>query len=135
MIVLDASAVGTFLIPDEDGVFARFARDVCLREELHGPSHWHVEIASLLRKARWRKRLTDAQVEGAARVADEIARDLIIAPPPPVGELLIESVRLGLSTYDCGYFLLARTLGCPILTDDGALRRVAAEQGLPVLLP
>lgn len=135
MIVVDASAVGTFLIPDEDGTFARFAKESCRREDLYVPAHWSVEIASLLRKAKWRGRLTDEQAKAAAGVADGIALNLTVATAPPVTAVLMDSIAPGLSAYDCAYFLLARTLNCPILTDDGALRRVALAQDLAVLMP
>lgn len=135
MIVVDASAIGTFLIPDEAGPFADFARAVCASEPLHAPAHCPVEIASLIRKAWRRKRLTDAQARTAALVADALAINFIIGKTPPVAELVDGSQALGLTAYDTAYYLLAEHLGAPLLTDDGALRRVAIEQGMRVLMP
>ena len=134
MIVVDASAVGTFLIPDEAGPFADFARRVCATETLHAPAHFPIETASLLRKARHRKRLTHEQALAAGGVADAVAATVIIAPSPSIEQILRESAALGLSAYDTGYFLLARSLNARVLTDDGALRRVSIAQGLPVAL-
>lgn len=135
MIVVDASAVGTFLIPDEAGPFADFARYNCATETLHAPAHFQIEMASLLRKARHRKRLTHEQALAAGMVADAIAATVTIAPPPSVEHVIRESAALGLSAYDTGDFLLARSLSARVLTDDGALRRVSIAQGLAVALP
>ena len=135
MIVVDASAIGTFLIPDEAGPFADFARHVCATETLHAPAHLPIELASLLRKARHRKRLTHDEALAGGVVADGIAATVTIAPPPSVEHVLRESAALGLSAYDTGYFLLARSLGARVLTDDGALRRVSIAQELAVALP
>ena len=135
MIVVDASAIGTFLIPDEAGPFADFARHVCETEPLHAPAHFPIELASLLRKARHRKRLTHEEALAASMVADAIAATVVISRPPSVEHVIRESVALGLSAYDTGYFLLARSLDARVLTDDGALRRVSIAQGLTVALP
>ena len=135
MIVVDASAVGTFLIPDEAGPFADFARHVCATETLHAPAHFPIEMASLLRKARHRKRLTHDQALAAGAIADGIAATVSIAFPPSIEQVIRESAALGLFAYDTGYFLLARSLNARVLTDDGALRRVSIAQGLPIALP
>lgn len=135
IVVIDASAIGKFLIPDEADAFAELARDVCGQEELHVPAHWPVEVASLLRKARARDRLTDDQATAAAAVAAAIAGTVAIGATPAITVQFARSNELGLSTYDAGYFLLAERLGAPLLTDDGKLRRVALAHGLGVLLP
>ena len=135
MIVVDASAIGTFLIPDEAGSFADFARHVCETEPLYAPAHFPIELASLLRKARYRKRLTHEGTLAASLLADAIAATVVIAGPLSVEHVIRESVALGLTAYDTGYYLLARSLNARVLTDDGALRRVSIAQGLPVALP
>ena len=135
MIVVDASALGTFLIPDEAGPFADFARHVCATETLHAPAHFPIEIANLLRKARYRKRLSHEEALAGGVAADAIAATMIMAPSLSVENVVRESVALGLSAYDTNYFLLARSLGARVLTDDGALRRVSNAHGLPVALP
>jgi len=135
LIVVDASAVGTFLIPDEAGPFADFARRVCATGTLHVPAHFAIEMANLLRKARYRKRLTHEEALAAGMVADSIAASMTVATPLSVELVVRESIALGLSAYDTGYFLLARSLGAQVLTDDGALRRVSIAQGLQVALP
>ena len=135
IVVVDASAIGKFLIPDEADAFAAFAREVCAREDLHAPAHLPVEVASLLRKARGRDRLTDDQASSAAAVADGIVGNVTIGATPLVSVQFARSIELGLSTYDAGYYLLAERLGASLLTDDGKLRRVALARGAGVLLP
>lgn len=135
MIVVDASAIGTFILPDEAGPFADFARNVCCRQQLHVPAHWHVEVANLIRKAMRRGRLADVEARGAIAGAAILADTSVTAPPVSIDLAVAASERLGLTAYDAAYLLLAQSLGIPLLTDDGALRRVATAEGVRVLLP
>ena len=135
MIVADASAVGTFLIPDEAGPFARFASAICAREAILAPPHWHVEIANLVRKAHRRGRLTDEQAATATAIVEAIAASVSLVPSHPIPLLVTESARLNLTAYDTAYFLTAQSTDSALLTDDGALRRAAIAEGLKVLRP
>ena len=135
MIVVDASAVGAFLIPDEAGAFATFARDLCAREPLCAPAHWPFEVASLIRKAQRRGRLSVDQSRAAAVAADGLATNLMLADTPPIAGLAMESDELGLTVYDVAYLLLARRCHAPLLTEDAALARVASANGVRVLAP
>ena len=135
MIVADASAIGTFILPDEGGPFSSFARTVCLDHQLHVPAHWHVEVGSLIRKAMRRGRLVDADLRNAVAAAMILAGTSVTAPPIAIDLAVAASERFGLTVYDAVYLLLAQSLGIPLLTDDGALRRAAIAQGVDVLLP
>ena len=135
LIVVDASAVGTFLIPDEAGPFADFAKEICSCQRLHAPSHLPIELASLIRKAQRYGRVNDDEAQAAAAVSDTLSPSVTDEGLPTVAELVKTSETLGLTAYDAAYFLLANRLRAPLLTDDKKLRRIAGEQGVAILMP
>lgn len=135
MIVADASAVGTFLIPDEAGLFAQFALAACAANQLVVPAHWHVELASLIRKGMRQGRLTDTQARNAYTLADDLAASVEVVALPSVQQMVEVSQSLSLSTYDAAYHILARERGIALLTDGERLLRAAIGQGLLVLRP
>lgn len=135
MIVVDASAIGSFLLPDEASAFASFAEAMCLNEDLHAPPHWSVEVANLIRKAERHGRLNQAQAIAAAERATAIGATLFEAAAFSVRRLAQESRRTGLTSYDAAYLLLAKSLDAPLLTEDGKLRRAAAANGIETVAP
>lgn len=135
IVIADASAVGTFLIPDESGTFAEFARLVCRSTPIHVPSIWSAEVANLLRTAYRRARINDAEMQDAVAIAETMLSAVQIEPDPSIGSILHHALQTGLSAYDASYALLAARLNAPLLTADGPLRRAAQALGLKVLTP
>ncbi len=135
MVIADASAVGAFLLADEAGPFADFARSVCRTNPVHVPSIWPAEIASLIRTACRRGRLADAERDETLLAAEAMRSAVHIALDPPIAIVVDLALRTGLSAYDATYALLAQRLDAPLLTGDGPLRRAAELLGLKVLTP
>lgn len=135
IVIADASAVGAFLLADEAGPFADFARAICRENPVHVPSIWPTEVASLIVNAHRRRRINDAERVEALATAEAMRTIVSIAPDQPITILAEQASLIGLSVYDASYALLARRLDAPILTADGPLRRAAGTLGLKVLLP
>lgn len=135
IVIADASAVGTFLLTDESGSFAEFARSVCRSTPIHVPSIWSAEVTNLLRTAYRRGRINDSELRGAVAIAETILSAVHIEPDPSIGAILDHAMQTGLSAYDATYALLAARLNAPLLTADGPLRRAAQTLGLKVLTP
>lgn len=84
-MVADASAVGRFLLPDEQGRFADFARAVFGDDAIHVPPHWPAEVANMLWKAHRRKRIGDEDLGRIGQVASDLADAVVIEGElPPV---------------------------------------------------
>lgn len=135
IVVADASAVGAFLLVDEAGSFADFARSVCRSAPLHVPAIWAAELANLLRTEHRHGRIDDLELEEAVSFAEALRLVVHVEPDPPIGSIVEHALRSGLSAYDTTYALLAARLNAPLLTIDGPLRRAAEAFGLEVLKP
>ena len=133
MVVADASALGRFLLHDEHGDEADFAREVCSTRAMHVPQHWIAELASLIRKAHRRGRIDSGEQYRVARDATLLARSVTIEVEVSPDELVSAAAETGLSAYDASYLLLARRLAIPLLAFDGPLRRAAVLAGVEVL--
>lgn len=135
IVVADASACASFLLPDEAGPFAVFARETIATHQIHVPSHWPVELASILRNAHRRKRIEEADLTRLAQVATDIAANISIAASQPISVLIEAGARLRLTPYDAAYVALAQALGASVLTTDQAMARACVDAGIAVLQP
>ncbi len=124
MIVADASAIVEVLLamPRAGEVRAALAE----HPELHVPEHFHVEALSALRRYAIRGELDQL------RAAEALAalRDLRTLTYP-VLELTAEiwDLRGALTVYDAAYLALAGRLDVGLVTLDGGLAAVAAQEG------
>ena len=134
-IVADASAVASFLIPDEADSFSHFARERCLTDAVHVPAHWPVELANVLWKAYRRKRFSAEDRDQIVRLAGEFHGIVTVNTDVEIVPLFERAIRSGLTAYDTGYLALAERLGAPLLTRDGDLARIASQAGISVLAP
>jgi predicted nucleic acid-binding protein len=129
VIVADASAIVELLLamPRAGKVRAALAEHA----ELHVPEHFHVEALSALRRYTIRGELTQL------RAAEALAalRDLRTLTYPVI-ELAAEiwDLRDALTAYDAAYLALARRLDVGVVTLDGGLAGVAAQEGRLVRL-
>ena len=134
-IVADASAVASFLIPDEADAFSAFARERCAIETVYVPAHWPVELANIVWKANRRKRIEPADYSEVLRAADDFRRVVIVQEEVDISALVETALRTGLTAYDTAYLMLAERLHVRLLTRDVALARAATEAGVTVLAP
>jgi len=133
-LVLDASATAPWFLIDE----ADTASDALLRRVAHSgamvPAIWHFEIASILRSAERRMRLTE---ELANQVYARLASMPITTETPELGWLAHRLHGLarqhGLTPYDAAYLDLAMRRSLPLATRDAALIRAASLEGVAVL--
>lgn len=135
IIVADASAVASFLIPDQADTFAQIAFNKCLTETVHVPAHWPVELANILWKASRRRRIATADRDEIFSVAGRIQRIVTTEAEVDIRMNVDRALQTGLTAYDTGYLLLAERLHAQLLTRDGDLACVARDAGLSVLAP
>ena len=107
MLVVDASVVMGWTMPDETSPFA----DAAFREIESGglvPSHWPAEVTNALRSAERSGRLDSAGVSTRFRA---LATLDIEVDDAPWGACLVRALdfsrRLGLTVYDAAYLELA----------------------------
>lgn len=130
LIVIDASAIGRSLLPDEGGPVAdRF--DACFaNERITGPGLITSEVTRTIVGARRGRRIDRREMHEALRAADRVFDVLTIdvACHPSRAADLAEAE--GLSLQDAFYLELALRLGCTILTADTSLARAADARGI-----
>jgi predicted nucleic acid-binding protein len=121
VIVVDASALVDALI--DDGPVGDAAR-VALTEDPHwaAPAHLVVEVLSVVRGRLLGGKLGQ---ERAAEVVDALSSFVI--DEVGIAGLVdrIWQLRANLSTYDAAYVAAAESLGCPLVTCDGRIAKVA----------
>lgn len=129
MIVADASAIVEVLLAMPRASEVRVA--LAEHPELHVPEHFDVEVLSALRRYAIRGELSQL------RAAEALAalRDLRTLTYPVI-ELAAEiwDLRDALTAYDAAYLALAGRLDVGLITLDGGLAAVAAQQGRLVKL-
>lgn len=118
-VVADASALAEYLLRTTRA--ASVAKTIEAREvRLHVPALCDVEIASVLRSALLRGRLTETR-------ALEALRDYAELPITRHGHVALLSralwLRANLSAYDAVYIALAEAIGAVFLTADARLAR------------
>lgn len=129
-VVMDASATGAILLPDEEGRLRDHVRRAARDHDIHVPTLWAAEVASLTINAFRRKRFgPDALVRICAQ-ADLVRQTATVAADPPAHVVVNLAREFGLSAYDACYAALALALSAPLLTGDGRLRREAGRIGL-----
>lgn len=132
-IVLDASVVLTWLLPDERSEAAERLVARAVRERLHAPSLLLVEVANALLQAERRQRLRRA----ARLELFDAFTSLPMVLEPLAAEATLRALELAasdsLTVYDACYLELALARECGIATFDEALGRAAQARGVPVL--
>lgn len=135
--VLDCSVAIAWCFEDEASPATDALLDAVARHGAVVPALWPVELANTLRSGLRRQRIDPARL---AAVLAQLARlDLRLPPAFPehpariVATLAEGCARSGLTAYDQAYLDVARATALPLATLDAALRRAAAEAGVPVL--
>lgn len=119
-LVIDASAAGAWILPDEASPAGeQLLRDITRCEvRVAVPPLWWYECANLVRTAVRRGRLAEAD----ARLAVAALRRLPVTVLPWAGEGAMEVLDLaldhGLSAYDAAYVHAAQMEACELYTLD-----------------
>ena len=134
-LVLDASVVLAWLLPDErsDEASALIRRGV--RERMRAPSLLLLEVTNALRVAERRARLRPASRRDL--LADFLSLPILLEPVSGASTLSADELaeRHSLSVYDACYLELAMSAGIPLATFDAALVRAAAAEGVALAAP
>lgn len=114
--VVDASVSVKWVVAEADSEAAfRLAG-----ARLHAPDLWVSECANVLWKKVLRGDLSAEEAEGAA-TALQAAEVRLAATRPLLAEIVALAAVLRHPAYDCAYLVLARRLGCPLITADRRL--------------
>jgi predicted nucleic acid-binding protein len=126
-LIVDASTVGTFILPDEANHRNEAAEETLLEAQLVQPVHWPIELAGLVLKASRRNRLS---IAARALARDRISMLMSAAEIEPRHAAIAAfdlAVEYHISVYDAAYLELALRLGVPIMTRDGPLAGAASK--------
>ncbi|MBL9048075.1 MAG: type II toxin-antitoxin system VapC family toxin [Tabrizicola sp.] len=129
MVVLDASALASWLMPDEAGVdLMELARQ---HSDFAAPWLIWAEIRNILIVSERRGRIP----AGIADQALEAISDLGIAldTAPSSAAVMDLGRKHGLTAYDALYLELAMRKGAVLTSLDAALRRAASAEGVTVV--
>ena len=120
-VVVDASVVAELLLGTERGfVAAPLLRD----QPLIAPPHLETEVASVIRGWSLGGHVTEAEALQAFREFEQLGVEQI-----EMTSLLPEvwALRHNLTAYDAMYVVLARAVGCEVLTFDERMTAVAPD--------
>ena len=132
MVILDASVILKWLIPEADSEKALVFRDRHLSGEEHigVPSLLFYEVANVI---RYKQDLPDEEL---IDLYDIFGSMELIATNPSFQEMeetMIYARQKGISVYDATYVVLARRLGCDLVSADERLVRAANEPFVKLL--
>jgi predicted nucleic acid-binding protein len=134
LVVVDASAFGPLILPDECGDVIPEMLEALRAGSAIAPQHWPLEIANLMRMAVRGKRLDVHEfpeivrkLRGAAvKIDNETSGEAW-------GRTLVLATRYDLTAYDAAYLELAARTGFPLATLDKALSNAAIAENIRVL--
>ena len=133
--VIDASATLPWCFEDESDAWTEALLDrLSAGDRAFVPAHWPIEVSNGLLTAIRRKRIEP----GVADIFWSKLASLPIVVEPPLSLDQIKTVfalcaQHGLTFYDGTYLELARRMGLPFATLDGALLRAAPSQGVALV--
>ena len=123
--VVDASVVIKWVVEEEGSDAALTLLD---ETELLAPDLLMAECANILWKKVARRELNREEAGLAAELLQRAAIELV--PTRAVmADALRHAIDLGHPAYDCIYIALALERGCPFVTADERLARIAAQRG------
>jgi predicted nucleic acid-binding protein len=129
--VVDASAIGPYLLADEEQHLLPGLAHALTEAGVIVPSHWHVEVANLLLVAARRGRLDEV---GRAQAEQTVSSAIINVDLGTANAALRRSWNLAeahnLTIYDACYLELADRAGLPLATNDRALVRAASAENV-----
>jgi len=131
-VVLDASLVLAWLLPDESSDEARALIHRGVRERIRAPSLLLLEVANALRTAERRGRLRP--VARRDLLDDFLSLPIALEPVSSGAVLRADELasRHSLTVYDASYLELALSSHSALATLDEALKRAATVEGVPL---
>lgn len=128
MLVVDASALAGWLLPDEVGVDLAALADQ--HEVFMAPWLLWVEIRNILIVSERRGRIPAAVVDAALETIS--AFGIVLDTTPSNAAVLTLCRKHGLTAYDALYLDLALRQGAVLATRDTALAKAALAEGVTV---
>lgn len=129
-VVVDASIAMAWLCPDEkvvEEVNTLFEKSVLGEINFAAPAVLRYEIWNGLRNLVLRKRMESRLVFEALDRFESLA--ISFFDQENDGRRIMETaVREGLTAYDCAYLVLARVLGCDLVSNDKKLKELAKKK-------
>lgn len=127
-LVVDASVIAYFVMPDEGGLESDPLYDVLQRSEIAAPAIYWYEIRNIALKAERRDRLASDRAEQVMRVID--AFPVTIVERLDAGQITRLARRYALSFYDASYLTLAVERRIKLATFDKRLAAAARAEGV-----
>ena len=127
--VVDASVVGSWLLPDENHPEAVTALDRLKDDEAFAPSLLWFELRNLLLANERRRRITPSQTAVALNLVRELPLRFDSQPGSDTTLQLARAHKL--TVYDAVYLELAVRRHLPLVTFDAALAEAASRINLP----
>jgi predicted nucleic acid-binding protein len=134
-VVADASFCGAWVLEDESSADAEALLDEVESgaAELLVPALWKYEMLNMLRSACRRRRLGESEAAAAAEALGRVPLEMVDLPDAAGLARIFElAQRHELSAYDAAYIELALRFKLPLRTSDRALKKVAADCGVPL---
>ena len=127
-IIVDASIIIAWVMPDEHDAYAERAIESTLETGFMVPSVFWDELRNFLITAIKRERLTMPQ---ALQAIQSIRTWTIEIGPESIDDLILSlAEKYHLSGYDATYLALAKNSNFPLATLDKKLRKAAREESL-----
>lgn len=133
MVIVDASAIAPFLLPDESGDQLDYVADVLRDGRCRAPALLFWELANLIWKACRTGRMTEAE----RHCALDSAQLFSIASDPVSPDIVFDrtvqlSLKHDLTAYDAAYLELALRCNAALVTFDKSLRQAALAEATKV---
>jgi predicted nucleic acid-binding protein len=132
-IVVDASALGSVFLTDEDDSLGRIALSVWSEGSVRVPVHWPLEVVSILVNAERDKRISAKECDSAWGSAATLIQSCAVETTSASGAIFALARKHRISAQDAGYVELAARLKLPLLTGDKAMARVAKSLSIELI--
>lgn len=129
--VLDASTAACWAFDDEDHPTAALALELIRTDEAIVPALWWFEVRNTLIVNERRGRIAEAKTASFLTLLASLNIALDTAPDE-IGVLALARLHR-LSVYDAAYLDLAKRVGAPLATLDGALAKAARTAGVALV--
>jgi len=130
-LVVDASVVIAWSMPDEGGDYPAYVESAVLREGMLVPAHWHFEAANAVRMMEVRSRLSSEDGQELLVKLELLKIEVDRESNHRAFHAATALARChGLTVYDAAYLELALRAGRRLASLDGPLLRAAAAEGV-----
>jgi predicted nucleic acid-binding protein len=132
--VLDASIAVRWFILSQQTPYSLFVMSRLASEEMHVPSVWPFEVASVLLKEQNKGTISDRDIDRFLELLGKGALS-VASSQSDIQSLLQDARQFRLTPPDSSYVRLALDFGLPIATADIGMQEAAVRVGVPLLLP